>query len=63
MKIKIGEFHFTECWDGVLYKKLSDYPNISEWEIQTIYDFMKYEASSPPDEVDKYAWKFGRTGA
>ena len=48
MKIKISEFEFTECWDGVLYKKLSDYPNISEWEIQTIYDFMKYEASSPP---------------
>ena len=46
MKIKIGEFEFTECWDGVLYKKLSDYPNISEWEIQTIYDFMKYEADN-----------------
>lgn len=43
MHIKIGEFEFTECWDGCLYKKLSDYPNISNWEIQTIYDFMKYE--------------------
>ncbi len=43
MHIKIGEFEFTECWDGVLYKKLSNYPDISEWEIQTIYDFMKYE--------------------
>ena len=28
MLIKIGQFEFTECWDGVLYKKLSDYPRI-----------------------------------
>ena len=46
MQIKIGEFEYTECWDGVLYKKLSNYPNISEWEIQTIYDFMKYETDN-----------------
>lgn len=44
MLIKIGRFDFTECWDGVLYKKLSDYPNISEWELQTVLDFMEYEA-------------------
>ncbi len=43
MLIKIGNFDCTECWDGVLYKKLSDYPNITEWEIQTIMDFMDYE--------------------
>lgn len=43
MLIKIGEFEFTECWDGVLYKKLADYPKISEWEIQTILDFVAYE--------------------
>ena len=41
MIIKIGEY--TECWDGVFYKKLSDYPNITEWEIQTVYDFINYE--------------------
>ena len=46
MHIKIGEFEFTECWDGVLYKKLSNYPDISEWEIQTIYDFLKYESDN-----------------
>ncbi len=46
MQIKIGEYEYTECWDGVLYKKLSNYPNISEWEIQTIYDFMKYETDN-----------------
>lgn len=44
MLIKIGKFDFTECWDGVLYKKLSAYPDISEWEIQTILDFIDYES-------------------
>ena len=43
MLIKIGEFEFTECWDGVFYKKLSAYPDISRWELQTISDFMDYE--------------------
>ena len=41
--IKIGNFDFTECWDGVLYKKLSHYPDITEWEMQSIYDFINYE--------------------
>ena len=45
MKIKIGQFEFTECWDGTLYKKLSDYPNISEWEIQSILCFIDYETA------------------
>ena len=43
MKIKIGPFDFTECWDGVLYKKLSAYPNITDWEMQNILDFIRYE--------------------
>lgn len=43
MVIKIGKFDVTECWDGVFYKKLSDHPNITEWEIQTIMDFIRYE--------------------
>ncbi len=43
MIIKIGKYDITECWDGVLYKKLSDYPRITNWEIQTILDFMRYE--------------------
>ena len=49
MLIKIGEFEFTECWDGVLYKKLSDYPKITDWEKQTVLDFIRYES------------KYGRT--
>ncbi len=43
MLIKIGEFDCTECWDGVFYKKLANYPDISDWEIQTILDFENYE--------------------
>ena len=27
-KINIGNHEFTELWDGVLYKALSDYPNV-----------------------------------
>ena len=43
MRIKIGQFEFTECWDGVLYKKLSNYPEITDWEIQNLLDFIAYE--------------------
>lgn len=28
MLIKIGDFEFTEVWDGAFYKKLSAYPKI-----------------------------------
>ena len=44
MLIRIGEFEFTECWDSILYKKLSDYPRITDWEVQTILDFIRYES-------------------
>lgn len=39
MLIKIGRFDITECWDGVFYKKPSEYPDINDWEIQNILDF------------------------
>ena len=45
MLIKIGNFEFTEVWDGVLYKKLSQYPAISDWEKRNIIEFVDYEAS------------------
>lgn len=45
MLIKIGNFDFTEVWDGVLYKKLSHYPAISDWEKRNIIEFVEYEAS------------------
>lgn len=65
MIIKIGNFEITECWDGVFYKKLSHYPYISTWEIQTILDFIKYEKMNGRtceikaekeivDEIDRY---------
>lgn len=43
MIIKIGDFEFTEVWDGVLYKKLSDYPEVTDWEIRNIIEFKEYE--------------------
>ena len=46
MLIRIGQFDITECWDGVLYKKLSQYPRITAWEIQTVLDFIRYEESN-----------------
>ena len=46
MLIKIGQFEITECWDGVFYKKLSQYPKITAWEIQTVLDFISYEESN-----------------
>lgn len=44
MIIKVGDFEFTEVWDGILYKKLSNYPNISNWEMRTLIEFADYEA-------------------
>lgn len=43
MLIKIGNFDCTEVWDGCFYKKLSDYPQVSDWEIRTIIEFIDYE--------------------
>lgn len=43
MIIKVGNFECTEVWDGVFYKKLSRYPQIIDWEIRTIIEFIEYE--------------------
>lgn len=43
MLIKVGDFEFTEVWDDVFYKKLSNYPKVSEWEIRNIIEFIEYE--------------------
>lgn len=45
MLIKIGDFEFTEVWDGVFYKKLSNYPQVTDWEIRTLIEFIEYEES------------------
>lgn len=36
MQIRVGNFEYTEVWDGVFYKKLSNYPHITDWEMRTI---------------------------
>ena len=46
MEIQIGHFDFTEVWDGVLYKKLSRYPAVTDWEIRTLIEFADYERSN-----------------
>lgn len=38
MLIKIGNFEFTEVWDGIFYKKISNYPQITDWEIRIIIE-------------------------
>lgn len=43
MRIEIGDFEFTEVWDGVLYKKLSCWPAVTDWEIRTLIEFAGYE--------------------
>ena len=43
MIIKIGNFEYTEVWDGVFYKKLSNYPYITDWETRNIIEFIDYE--------------------
>ena len=43
MLIKIGDFECSQVWDGVFYKKLSNYPEVSDWEIRTIIEFIEYE--------------------
>ena len=56
MLIRIGSFDITECWDGVFYKKLSLYPKMTAWEIQTVLDFIRYEQENGRDckiEADK----------
>ena len=45
MKINIGNLEFTELQDGVLYKALSDYPNVSDTEMKDSIDFVNYEKS------------------
>lgn len=43
MVIKLGNFEFSEVWDGVFYKKLSCYPQVTDWEIRNLLEFMEYE--------------------
>ena len=46
MKLNIGNHDFTELWNGVLDKAVSDYPNVSDNEMKDIIDFDVYEKSN-----------------
>lgn len=41
--IKVGNFEITEVWDGVFYKRLANYPEISDWEMRNLVEFIEYE--------------------
>lgn len=43
MDIVIRSEDCTEVWNGILYKKLSDYPRVSRWELKTLAEFAAYE--------------------
>lgn len=43
MKIDIADHDGTIQWGGVYYFALSDYPNISAWELQKLARFAQYE--------------------
>ncbi|MCL2517517.1 MAG: hypothetical protein FWF15_03030 [Oscillospiraceae bacterium] len=43
MKVIIANHECTICWGGVYYFALSDYPNISPWELKKLLAFIDYE--------------------
>ncbi len=43
MKVHIGKHDFSEFWDGVYYKALSEYPRVSDNEMRDILDFISYQ--------------------
>ena len=43
MKVEITNSEITIQWNGVYYFALSDYPNISSWELRKIITFIDYE--------------------
>ena len=43
MRVNIANHEITIMWDGVYYFALSDYPNISQWELKKLLAFMDYE--------------------
>jgi len=45
MKIDLNNHEFSIVWDGVYYKALKDYPNINQWELKSIQEFIRYEHS------------------
>ena len=46
MKVEISDHEYTIIWDGIYYFALSDYPNISDWELKKIISFIGYEKAN-----------------
>lgn len=44
MKIDIGKHEFSIIWEGIYYHALSNYPLISEWELNGIIKVVDYES-------------------
>ena len=44
MQVNIADHECTIIWDGVYYFALSNYPNISAWELQKLRAFIDYES-------------------
>jgi hypothetical protein len=49
--INICDHDCTELWDRILYKKLSEYPKVSDWEMKNIIDFVNYEEKNGREAV------------
>ena len=43
MIVDIADYEFPGVWDGVYHFALSDYPNISDWELRKLILFIEYE--------------------
>ena len=43
MKVDIADHGGSIVWEGIYYFALTDYPNISDWEIKNIILFVEYE--------------------
>ena len=43
MEVNVGKHEFTIIWDGVYYFALSNYPNITKWELAKLLAFVEYE--------------------
>ena len=43
MQVNIADHECTICWGGIYYFALSDYPNISAWELKKLLAFLEYE--------------------
>lgn len=46
MIVDIGKYEYSIIWDGVYQHALSDYPNISKWELKQLILFVEYEEAN-----------------